>query len=152
MIDVDDMWDGYKNSKYADYALGGATIEMFCDSYNQTHNGVKLKSNLHKCGYMIQKDNLADVSRVGGLKTNSDLDEMYFTSGLSEFYWLASPAGGDGDYYNSLEAVNSGGTIGGYDHAWQTQFALRPVVCLNAEVYLKPSQTNGVTTYTIEIN
>lgn len=151
MIDVD-LWDGYKDSKYADYAIGGATVEMFCDSYNQTHSGDKLTPNLHNCGYLIQKGNASDASRVSGLKTNPNVDKMYFSSGLSEYYLLSSPSGGDGNYFNSYVGVVSGGTIGGYDHAFQSQYALRPVVCLKSDVYLKPNKINDTITYTLEID
>ena len=38
MIDLE-LWNGYKNDIYSDYAIGGPTLEMFCQSYNNTHTG-----------------------------------------------------------------------------------------------------------------
>ena len=31
------VWSGFANSSYADYAIGGPSLELFVDSYNTTH-------------------------------------------------------------------------------------------------------------------
>ena len=85
MHDVD-LWNGYNNTTYEKYLLGGPTIEMFCRAYNDSHTGDKLEINEeYGSGYKIKKESEENYhDAVSGLKTgskNNIVDSMYFKFG-----------------------------------------------------------------------
>jgi type II secretory pathway pseudopilin PulG len=45
----------FRNSEYADYVIGGPTIEMYCASYNETHptNNVSCEAESNTIGYKV---------------------------------------------------------------------------------------------------
>ena len=103
---------GFKNSIYADYAIGGPTVEMFCESYNSTHGGDDViprpkddNDIYYSNGYKIEKidnsgirktlDNYTDNLKASTQTVEStDINSMQFKC----TYWLSSPSGGKSDW------------------------------------------------------
>ena len=145
MIDCD-LWNGYKNSNYAEYAIGGPSMEMFCESYNSTHTGDDLVIEQKQNGYKIYNGSESDTYSVGSLMTNNKVDDLYFGKERGNGYWLASPAAYAG--HHSMVSTN-GGLLSIWNDDGLCWF--RPVVCLNSGVHLEEHTNDGVTTYTVEI-
>lgn len=153
MLDVS-VWNGYNNSIYAKYAIGGPTIEMFCKSYNDSHTGNKLEAQeLYDTGYKIKKGSTSATDTVSGLKTmakNTLVDSMYFKESSDincYYYWLASTSAA-ADYVMLI--INGEGIS--YDGPWKDWSGLRPVVCLKSNVHLVEKTNGTTTTYELELD
>lgn len=135
MMDTN-VWGMYKGEK-AEYAIGGVPIEMYCESYKQTHP----TSNI-SCG--VTGTNGYAYSNTSGL--SSDCDKIYIKpdNSKSSAMWLASPF----DYAaENLVGVFYDGLIT-YGYGYNNSFpGLRPLVCLKSEVQLKKT---GDREYTIQ--
>lgn len=149
---------GYKNALYADYVIGGPTVEMFCESYNKTHEGLDVipkpkedneNGSYYTSGYKVQKgDTLSHA--IGDLKVaeqtelNTGINNMHFRCN----YWIASPGAGWNFhvmYVNFNGSIQSNGTS-------STGIGFRPLVCLKSDVHLI-EKTNGTTiTYELELD
>lgn len=139
IIDVD-IWSGYKNTKYAKYAIGGPTIEMFCKSYNETRiEGTALLTidANGDSGYTIRKGN--QNPPVLQLKTganNTVVDNMYFKQNTQgDSYWFASPRDISGNYYIMHTGCSDNGRINA--NAYNNDaIGFRPLVCLKSDMCL----------------
>lgn len=155
--DKNNIKRGFKNSDYADYVIGGPSLEMFCKSYNITHGGVdiiaKAKDSTgayYNTGYMIKKGNDNENTWVEGLMAseqtpiNTDVNKMLLESGN---YWFASTSARNGTVV--LNTVGNAIFGPNYEYTW---YGFRPVVCLKSDVSLV-EKTNGTTkTYELKID
>ena len=156
MLDVD-VWSGYINATYSQYAIGGPTLEMFCKAYNETRvegtdlleakedntNGYKIKN-----GESDPTDSLLGL-KTGAITTTPNVDSMYFKSSEEETtYWLASPSSSSS--YRLLR-VDSGGIITSAFGHRADGFGFRPLVCLNSDVYLVEN-TELENTYNLNVD
>ena len=92
-----DIWTGFKDiNNKAEYAIGGPTLEMYINSYNDTHPERKIEYDMNNFGYKVKFVNDEDFSK------NVILSEKDFEFGLyfgkkvsvnSSAWWLASPLG-----------------------------------------------------------
>ncbi len=91
-------WDGFVDSNYADYAIGGSTLELWVESYNAKGYTPLFCNNINKYGYYI--GNISSPTTVlHTLDKNAQTgynDTLYFPHQGEEFsdclgYWLASP-------------------------------------------------------------
>lgn len=140
-------WKKYVDENYADWAIGGPTLEMFCASVNigtdlfykvdmadSARNRLGILEELDKgdtCGY-------AFYSEDGNLPKNT----MWYRN---EKYWLASPSWKEGIFY-----INSDGKLSNGDYTNYTNtYGCRPIVCLKSNVALK---SNGNGTYSITLD
>ena len=99
--DVDNNKRGFKNSTFASYATGGPTIEMFCDSYNTTHEGFDVipkpkdsEGTYYSSGYKVSKkseedsntsedlNSLEDLKASTQKELSTDVNVMYFNCRL----------------------------------------------------------------------
>ncbi len=119
------QWNIYAGEQ-AEYAIGGPPIEMYCESYNQTH----LASNI-SCDET--GTNGYNYSNESGL--SSDCDEIYMKpyNSKATAMWLASPSNG---LAGDLVYVNYYGYFGSYLYSHNGP-GLRPLVCLKSDVQLK---------------
>ena len=155
-IDENSNKKGYRNLAYANYVIGGPTIEMFCDSYNITHEGdniiAKSKNNTgiyYAAGYKIQKGYSEDADSVENLKvdsqtpSNSNVNNMYFKCS----YWISSPSA-----YGRTRLVHvmSNGNCGAYYDYDFYGISFRPLVCLKSNVHFV--QNSDGQTYSLELN
>ena len=154
-------WDNFKDKEgFAEFAIGGPTLQMWCASWNtiipgeKDENGfIKIEpaANLDNSGYKYKvKNSTTEFTLLSFEGLNSALndtkrallnEEKYkvFFSHTEEFnkcrnYWLASP-GASGS--NSLCVVTAG-YLGQYDYndSRYNGWGFRPVVCLNENVKL----------------
>ena len=132
MLDTD-VWKGYAGDN-AEYAVGGPTIELFCESYNQLNtNKISYMSN--EIGYKIKRE--ADSEWVDSIDLSKD--SLYYNN---EYYKLASPAA----YYEEWTCAVFSGDIGcnsGYNNV---DIGFRPIVCLKrgTELLLKEDGTYSI--------
>ena len=128
------IWSNYKG-EIAEYAIGGPTIEMFINSYNQRYN-TKYQTAVNEQGYLISVDegNSWGTTYKGIFNTN---DGLYIVnSNRAVAMWLASPCSGS---YDSISIVwNDKGTgwIDGNYYYWYAD-GLRPIVCLKSNTKLE---------------
>lgn len=155
LLDVDNIWSGYNNTTYANYAIGGPTIEMFCKAYNDTHTGDKIEAvetnEENDYGYRIKKGTADPSDTVEDLKTgaiNTLVDGMYFkrtTEG--SYYWIASPSANNP---NRIVRIASNGHIGCLWHN-NVNVGFLPIVCLKSKVHLVENNELE-NTYNIELD
>lgn len=135
MLDVD-IWNNYVGEN-AEYAIGGPTIEMFCDSYKDTHPDKYIENNVATNGYNIKWN--TDTEYTSGLELPEDYNSIYVKSDTSKAYgmWIASPAADDEMVVilmNTYEKFISGEIYNSY---YSNLWGLRPIVCLNSDVILE---------------
>ena len=145
-----DIWRGYINSTYAQYAIGGPTLEMFCKAYNDSHTGEQLNViETNNTGYKIKKGDGDPSNSATNLKTgakNSMVDNMLFNTNIRS-YFIASPHYSFG-YSNSLWGVASWGFV--QQHEYTTLGIFRPLVCIKSDVHLVKNADGE--TYSLELD
>ena len=138
MLDTN-IWSGFKGEK-AKYAVGGPTIEMFINSYNQKY---KTNYQLRIGGNDTEKNYGYEVSTDGGATYDSSLldgifdknDSLYtlLDQSKASAFWIASPA--TRAWWASWYAYAGGGIVAdGYN---SPRVGFRPLVCLNSNVQLE---------------
>ena len=113
-----DVWDEYKDSEEnASYAIGGPTLELFMNSYNNSEETTR-KIEITKCtstGYdeNTSKDWLLETYNNG-----------IYNNGTGSYWWLASP-----DRYYSNGVFYVVGRNGKLDSLYvYRSYGLRPIV------------------------
>ena len=139
-------WSDF-SGEYAEYAIGGPTIELLFKAYNKYKN----QGNLYQTrvsnnnGYQISKDNgnnWADYYSQIIENDNNNIDSPYSVSSLTSQasrYWIASPSAHGTAY---IVTVNSSGSVGGNSNAGLDGYGskkdgFRPIICLNKNVVLE---------------
>lgn len=151
------IWNSFVDTTYADYAIGGPTIEMYVASWNDMYKNEKLECtpnslepNQDSKGYKvcIQGETPANyiAKEVMQLKAGfnnilyyphpSVLNERYDGCGG---YWLASPNSAIGDY--RLLTIHCSGSINSEDMTIN-YYSVRPLVALKVDARLTEG-TNG---------
>ena len=135
MLDSNIWNEKYQNS-YAEYVLGGPTIEMFNASYKATHTEKYIEEEVtNSTGYKVKWNTDSSYSYyISGLST-SELENLYVISDTTKAsgYWLASPSAITND--NALLDVDSDGYVDGI--YYNNDYAgLRALVCLKSNVKL----------------
>ena len=141
-----EVWGAkYANTEYADYAIGGPTLELWCDSYKKTHAGKYIEWTIFdEIGYRLRW-NTDSLYYESIYNIDDGYDELYSTY---DTMWLASPASYYGNYLISLS--NHSDPIYGInlDASYLTnKFGFQPIVCLKSDVQLV-KQSDG--TYLIK--
>ncbi len=144
MLDTN-IWSSYMDSTTngkAQYAIGGPTIEMLFNSYNQTHGtnfGAKAASTN---GYQINTNADATTgwaNNISNMLNTTDTNGLYVCSTGANAYWLASPSA-YGTNGVMLVYYDGGVSDGGYNYS---NFGFRPVVCLKSSVQLEKVSDNN---------
>lgn len=138
-------WSDFKdNTGNAVYAVGGPSIEMLINSYNQKHNvsykaEVKLsvEDSVNVDGYQISHDNGTTWAHSYSdmLDTNDSLYVNDTEINNAYGYWVASPSAYDSNYI--IDVLHNGG-IGSCGYKDNIR-AFRPLICLNSNVQLQES-------------
>ena len=130
-----DIWKTMYQNSYAEYVLGGPTIEMFCASYKATHTEKYIEEEVtNASGYKVKWNTDSSYSYyISGLST-SELENLYVISDTTkaEAYWLDSPSAEADD---QLIIVSCDGDVDYYYYA-DRGFGLRALVCLKSNVQL----------------
>ena len=132
----------YANSNYAEYAIGGPTLEMFVASYNKTHPEKPMYCSANSTGYYISWSEGGTDYFISGLDTS---ESLYVIS--NEGKALAMQLGAPSAYLTScLMHVRYYGCVDTsiYDSNLP---GFRPLVCLKSDIRLE-KQSDG--TYLIK--
>ena len=149
MLDTS-SWEMFRNSNYAEYAIGGPSVEMFCESYSQTHTqGLQAQAvnNNGTYGYKVWNATLetpawdwisgsGSIAAYNSSSAATAINQLYrpdSTSSSTEHFWLASPSAFDD---NSVMAVGCSNGNVSYDYYNATNRGFRPLVCLKSNVQL----------------
>ncbi len=136
-------WGIYKDSEgKADYVIGGPTIEMFINSYNQSHSMQYITKAISNVGYKISNDNGINwsYSVENALSTS---DSLYVITSQRDALgmWVTSPSASSFDYVINVTCTGEIRT----NRLSYTNLGFRPLVCLNSKAVLQ--EKNGI--YTI---
>lgn len=137
MMDKDIWTQSFKDKgQYAEYVVGGPTIELLFKSYNKkVYNNVeqyqtKVENSNGYYGYLVSKGGAGFDSYLNRDKLSRYVTLFNLGNGDGEGFWLASP--GQGSimifYYNG--AITSYGTNSNIH-------GFRPMVCLKSDTALK---------------
>ena len=142
MLDEQAWSAKYANSNYAEYAIGGPTLEMFVASYNETHPEKPMYCSADSTGYYISWTNGGTDYSISGLDRS---ESLYVISDVSKAYsmWLGSPSA---NYASYVMYAYFYGEVN-YENYYAATPGFRPVVCLNSDIQLE-KQSNG--TYLIK--
>lgn len=104
-------WKGYYNSEYANYVIGGPSVEMYVKSYNKAYEGITDITNKYTLGANYRATSTPGyIYTLNGTKStisNNDYwtgtnsldytkyNSMYCKNGPTYFLALASPSAGD---------------------------------------------------------
>ena len=137
MLDTGIWNTKYKNNSFADYAIGGPTIELFNASYKATHPNKYIEATVDITdGYREKWSTDSSYSYyIEGLST-SELNNLYVRDNKNaNGMWLACPSG---DNYNGLLSVTYDGDVS-LNYSTITYPGLRALVCLSSNVQLVPN-------------
>ena len=134
MLDTN-VWSAkYVNREYAEYAIGGPTLEMFIESYNKTHPEKILYCTANSKGYYVSWTEGEKDYAVSEL----DVDESLYvikddtnTLGM----WISSPSA-DENSDGYVVRVGYNGRLGRNNYYYSSQ-GIRPIVCLKPETQLE---------------
>lgn len=140
------------------YVIGAPSLEMMMDSYNEhykltgdipdytdipaspdtTRKKLFYKYTAGNAGYQVGPNNsdleYSTYTSGNSVKTDSEIDSMYYPGAIGYSYWLASPLSGD---VLSVLIVDSllGGRVSNYHYSYSDAFC--PLVSLQSNVNLK---------------
>ena len=134
----------YAKPEYAEYAIGGPTLELWCASYKASHPDKYVECSYNATGYQVKwSDSTSSPdNNIYGAEDDNDLYYIYSNTDCS-YMWLASPSA-----VNSRSLMNMYYT-GIVDYSFHTGSSggFRPLVCLRSGIQLE-KQNDG--TYLIK--
>ena len=146
-------WKKFVDIQYADFAIGGPTIEMYKNSW-ESKGYIPFNIKTDKYGYDIIDVDYKQMSSNIGYK-----DNLYFPhrimkeSGIEAdyifTYWLASPATSEIERGESLLSISSHGMIVPNPIASEGN-GIRPIIALKSDVLTSGKNENGV--WQLDIN
>ena len=144
MLDID-IWKDYAGEK-AEYAIAGPTIEMYCESYKDTHPNKYIEYIGATNGYKI-KWNTDTEYDVNIAQLEDGYNSIYVKTDTSKAYGMWTASSGEGGT-GSLMCIGSYGSPDLIKPEYVTHYSgdlwgFRPIVCLNSEVMLQ-EVSNGV--------
>ena len=146
MLDEARWSEKYANPEYAEYAIGGPTLELWCTSYKAAHPDKYVECSYDDTGYLVKwSDSTSSPSwSLTGAEDNNDL--YYITDyDKCSYMWLASPSAND-SYSDDLIYVHYTGSVGNNNY-YVISPGFRPIVCLQSGIQLE-KQNDG--TYLIK--
>jgi len=138
------VWTQYCNDAFAEYAIGGPTLDMFVASWNQTQTTqLYYNATSSDSGYYIKADSEPTTENysASGLTENNSTGILYLCSGeeYETLYWLASPCALN---VRNIFTIDVGSATISYETVGETsENGLRPVVCLSSDVKLTTDST-----------
>ncbi len=131
MMDTSDsVWGKWANADLAEYAIGGPTLEMYVESYKDSHPESSISCD-------VTGTNGYTYSNASGLEASDENNEIYIKTRQenANAMWLASPSSGDND--DIVYAYCSGYLDNGNYYYISSGPGLRPLVCLRSNVQLE---------------
>lgn len=126
-------WDGFVNDSYADYAIGGPTLEMWVESYH-AKGYTQLYTNTNEYGYYVGNTENPTTTSYSLSSDSGYNSTLYFphqtTVSNCYGYWLVSPSANSA---NRLMYVYCNGDV--YISSYNNyRLGLRPLVCLKSDI------------------
>lgn len=141
MLDTNVWTSKYGDNNFADYVIGGPTLEMFVASWNTKHPESKIYCNgtggNSEYGYYLgttsgSKEIDADIGTSDSTYVKTSEDKAYA-------FWLASPSANYHSGYRVMD-VDYNGHVDGDDLDDYCNYGgrcgFRPLVCLSSNVKL----------------
>ena len=138
MLDTD-VWSVFSGDK-SEFAIGGPTVEMFLNSYNEKYGTNYLAEATSNIGYQFKSDS----GYTFILQLSVPDDSLYTINSMdkAEYMFLASPA--NENYGTCLIDMSFAGNFI-YDRYDARYVGFRPLVCLNSDVELKKNDDGSYT-------
>ena len=132
-------WAGFKDSYYADYAVGGPTLELFVASYNKTHITKPIETQIQPNGYYFINQKTQDgIHYISGPNIDEDLYVLKDTHNMEiDGVWIASPSNDSRSVFRIKHTGEIWFTGGGSLNA---TVGARPIVCLNSHYQVEKQQ------------
>ena len=136
----------YANPDYAEYAIGGPTLELWCASYKATHPDKYVECSYDDTGYLVKWSDSTSSPSWNETGAEDDNDLYYIKSSTDKAYsmWLASPSA---ESSSGLMCVDCSGSVYYNGYYGYSSTGFRPIVCLQSGITLE-KQTDG--TYLIK--
>ena len=131
-----DNWTGFVKGEYAEYAIGGPTLEMWFASWNKHEDYERLYLNFTENGYFVGKE--ANPSTCTSIEL-TDTSGLYFSSEINHNYWLATVLANDSGGAAMAHFAETSRDLGCLfnNGMMRTLYqGLRPVVCLKKTIQL----------------
>ena len=95
MLDTS-IWNPIYKNDYAEYAVGGPTLEMYCASYKDTHQSKYIEYTADSTGYQVKWNGGSNDVFITGVPQD-EYNSIYVKSDDSKAnaLWLASPSAGN---------------------------------------------------------
>ena len=137
-------WESYKDSNgMAEYAIGGSTIEMWTESWNNIYPNdyiycKKANDIEYSTSNSTDKEDGINVELKGKSGSNNSLYFNGASNSKCENYWLASPTYVDSLYLisNNYIDISHNSPLGKKENAY-SKTGLRPVVSLTSKAKVK---------------
>ena len=138
-------WTDFVDTNYADYAIGGPTLNMYIASWN-AKGYTTLYTNTNTNGYYVGTSANSETTYVDMSNTAGYGDTLYYPhqSAYSNCYTycLAAPSVFHTD---SIMCVSCNGSVSGYGSYYNDYFGVRPLVSLKSGVTLQENSDGTVT-------
>ena len=154
------LWTNFANSSKVNnltsnsselVAIGGPTVEMWVDSWNQKHGSISSDSNKAQLylaatatGYKIGTKVYPTTYYIDNSSATGYSDKLYYprTSSYQNAYgyWLASPSDNGTD---RVMDVSYGGRVTNGNYAY-ADYSVRPVVCLPSDITAEWNEEDNV--------
>ena len=148
-------WKSFVDDTYADYAIGGPTIEMFCASWNAISNNKLYCNKKSSYGYYIgTKSSPTTISAQNIIDDRQNqLYRPYSAQmGGAKGYWISSPSANTnftgGNAVMNIDSTSTWVSSAKYNN---TYFAFRPVVRLKSDVKLIENTTDFGINYNLQL-
>ena len=138
-------WTAFVDTNYADYAIGGPTLNMYIASWN-AKGYTKLFTNTSTNGYYVGKSANPVTDAVDISSDTAGYGDTLYYPHQSDYYncygyWLAAPHAANA---GCIVRVHYSGIV--YDDAYYgSRFGVRPLVSLKSGVALQENSDGTVT-------
>ena len=137
MLDSD-IWNNFKGT-YADYAVGGPSIELLLKAYNKYKNytgNLEYSAEVFGNGYIIKRNGQTIQNYVNIIEADSETkDNPYIVSDSQKSYgyWVSSPTS------NGFYGIMNMGYRGYVDDKsfCNNSCGFRPLICLDSNIQLE---------------
>lgn len=133
------IWKTFVNEAYADYAIGGPTIDMFFSSYNKLYKVNYQAKVVGIGGYKVSADGNNFVIQCNNMFNKND--SLYVLPLANGAYgmWVASPTYVNSNY-DDVITVNNDGMLNYFFYqnnaSYPGSIGYRPIVCLKSSAKL----------------
>ena len=104
MLDEPRWSEKYANPDYAEYAIGGPTLELWCASYKATHPDKYVECSYNDTGYLVKWSDSTSSPDTSLARTEDNNDLYYIKEYMDKAssMWIASPT-----VYDSLNRISA---------------------------------------------